>query len=196
MKSLYQHLDQDSSCRVSNISPAPYQRTTVDPRVQVFTPDVLDDQSLYYLPRGGALMDSTMMYHAATQHYSNSGTTLFSCSPIALHPSSNVNQCVGTTVPMTKLVEAPHDPCSASRYEGLIQKGTSLGKSPPMRYIHHDEAQERSGCDLEPSGQRVTQNRHYGESQDEKPLEKVTIKQESLRYAYLEDGEWPFYTEI
>lgn len=194
MKSLYQHLDPDSSCQVSNILTASYQRSTVDPRVQVFTPEVLDDQTVYYQSRGGSLVGSTMLYHAANQHYSNSGTTLFGCSPIALHPSSNFSQSVGTTVPMAKMVEAPHDPCSESRYEGFIQKGTSLGKSPPMRYIHHDQAKGRSGCDLDPSGQRMTQNSHYGE--DERPSEKVTIKQESLRYAYLEDGEWPFYTEI
>lgn len=179
MKSLYQHLDRDSNCRASHVAPTPYQRTTVDPRVQVFTPDVLDDQPVYYQSSGGALIGSTMLYHAANQHYSNSG--LLSGPPIALHPSSNSSQCVGTTV--------PHDPCLVSRCESFIQKGTPLGKSPPMRYIHHDQAQGRSRGDLEPSEERVTQNSHYGENQEEKPSEKVAIKQENLRYAYLEDGE-------
>lgn len=179
MKSLYQHLDRDSSCRASNTAPTSYQRTTADPRVQVFTPDVLDDQPVYYQSSGGALIGSAMLYHTANQHYSNSG--LLSGPPIALHPCSNSSQCGGTTV--------PHDPCLVSRYESCIQKGTPLEKSPPMRYIHHDQAQGRSRGGLEPSGQRMTQNSHYGENQEEKPSEKVTIKQENLRYAYLEDGE-------
>lgn len=188
MKSLYQHLDQDSNCRALNVSPTLYQRTTVDPRVHVCTPDVLDDQSLYYQSKGGALIGGPMLY-------SNSGSTLFSGSPITLHPSSNFSPCVGTTVPMARPVEAPQDPCLVSRYEGFIQKGTPLGKSPPMRYIH-DQAQGRSGSELDLSAQRVSQTSHYGENLEERASEKVTIKQESLRYAYLEDGKWYFYTDL
>lgn len=64
-----------------------------------------------------------------------------------------------------------------------------------MRYIH-DQAQGRSGRQLDLSAQRVSQTSHYGENQEERTSEKVTIKQESLRYAYLEDGKWYFYIEL
>lgn len=188
MKSLYQHLDQDSICRALNVSPTLYQQTNVDPRVHVFTPDALNDQPVYYQSKGGALIGGPMLY-------SNSGSTLFSGSPITLHPSSNFSQCIGTTVPMARLVEAPQDPCLVSRYEGFIQKGTPLGMSSPMRYIH-DQAQGRSGSELDLSSQRMIQTSHYGENQEERTSEKVTIKQESLRYAYLEDGKWYIYTDL
>lgn len=183
MKSLYQHLDRDSNCRALNVSPTLYQRTTVDPRVQVFTPDVLNDQPVYYQSNGGALVCGPMLY-------SNNGSTLFGGSPVTLHSSSNFSQCVGSTVPVARLVEAPQDPCLVSRYEGFIQKGTPLGKSPPMRYMH-DQGQERSGNEL-----GLSQTSHYGETQEERPSEKVTVKQESLRYAYLEDGKWYVYTAL
>lgn len=173
MKSLYQHLDQDSNCRALSVSPTLYQRTTVDPRVHVCAPDVLDDQPIYYQSKGATLIGGPVLY-------SNSGSTLFT--------SSNFSQCVGTTVPMARMVEAPQDPCLASRYEGFIQKGTPLGKSPPMRNIH-DQAQGRSESELDLSAQRVSQTSHYGETQEERTSQKVTIKQEGLRYAYLEDGK-------
>lgn len=192
MKSLYQHLDQDSNCRALNVSPTLYHRTTVDPRA-VFTPDLLDDQPVFYQPRGGGLISSPMLYHTANQHYGNSGAALFSGSPIPMHPSSPFS--VGSTAPMAKLVEAPQDLCLGSRYESFVPKGTALGKSPPMRYIH-DQAQGRSGSELDPSQARATQNNQYGENQEERTAEKVTVKQESLRYAYLEDGEWYLYSEL
>lgn len=178
MKSLYQHLDLDSNCGAFNISPALYHRTTVDPRV--LTPDVLDDQQIYYQSRGGTLISSTMLFHSANQHYSNSSTTLFRGSPITLHPSSTFSQCVGTTVPMDKLVDDLQDPCLVSRFES--------GKSPPMRYIH-DEAEGSPGRELDLGSQHSTQNSHYGENHEESISEKITIKQESLHYAYLEDGK-------
>lgn len=188
MKSLYQHLDQDSSCRALNVSPTLYQRTAADPRVHMCAPDMFDDPPVYYQSKGGALIGGPMIY-------GNSGGTLFSGSPVTLHPSSNFSQCVAATVPMGRLVEGPQDPCLVSRYEGFIQKGPPLGKSPPMRYIH-DQAQGRSGSDLDLSAQRVSQTSHYGGNQEERSSEKVTIKQESLRYAYLEDGKWFFYTDL
>lgn len=188
MKSLYQHRDQDSNCRALNVSQTLYQRATVDPRVHVFTPDMFDDQPVYYQSKGGTLIGGPMLY-------SNSGSTLFGGSPITLHPSSNFSECVGTTVPMARLVEDPHDPSLVSKYEGFMQKGTSLGKSPPMRYIH-DQGHVRAGSELDLSAQCVSQASHYGENQEEITSEKVMVKQESLRYAYLEDGKWYFYTDL
>lgn len=181
MKSLYQHLDQDSNCRALNVSPTLYQRTTVEPRVHVCTPDMLDNQPLCYPSTGGALIGGSMLY-------SNSGSTLFSGSPITLHASSNFSQCIGTTVPMARLVEGPQDPYLVSKFDGFIQKGTQLGKSPPMRYIH-DQSQGRSESELDLSAQRVSQTSHYGENKEERNSEKAPVKQESLRYAYLEDGK-------
>lgn len=87
---------------------------------------------------------------------------------------------------MAKLVESPHNPCSMSGHENSVQKTLTLGKSPPSRYIH-DHAR---GNKVVPSVQCLTQFSSCRGNQEERTPEKVKVKQESLRHAYLEDGEY------
>lgn len=186
MKSLYHQLEQDSYLQDLNVFPALYHRTIVDPRVQVLTPDALDD---YCQSRAGTLISSPMLYPAANQHYNN---CLFGGSSIASHPASTPSHSVSTAGPLVKLVEGPQDPCLMSRHENFVQKMLPLGKSPPSRYIHA-QAQRKPSSQVAPGGQQVTQNSSCRGNQEDRTLEKVTVKQESLHYAYLEDGEYYSY---
>lgn len=189
IKSLYHHLEQESNLQALNISPALYHLTTADPRVHVLTPDPLDDQPVYYQSRAGALINSPMLYHTANQHYSNCGTAHYGGSPMVSHPASTPSQCVSAGVPLAKLVEGPHEPCLMLRHESFVQTALPLGKSPPSRYIH-GTAQGKAGSRVEPDGQRLTQISAGRGNHEERAPESVTVKQESLRYAYLEDGEY------
>ncbi|XP_070758883.1 nuclear factor of activated T-cells, cytoplasmic 2 [Enoplosus armatus] len=188
MKSLYHHLEQDSNLQALNVSPTLYHLTTVDPRAHVLTPDPLDDQPIYYQSRAGTLINSPMLYHTANQHYSNCGTALLGGSPMASHPASTPSQCVSARTPVAKLGEGPQvgdsfEACVMSRH---VQTALPLGKSPPSRYIQ-GQAQGKSGSRVEPGGQPLT---HIGSGRgnhEERAPERVTVKQENLRYAYLED---------
>lgn len=187
MKSLYHHLEQDSNLQALNISPTMYHLTAVDPRAHMLTLDPLDDQPVYYQSRAGTLISSPMLYHAANQHYSDCGTALFGGSP-----ASTPSQCVSAGVPTAKQVEGPHEPCLMPRHESFVQKAPSS----PSRYIH-GQAQGKAGARVEPGGgQRLTQISPGRGNQDGRAQERVAVKQESLRYAYLEDGEYYCYCTV
>lgn len=190
MKSLYHHLEQDSNLQALNVSPTVYHLTTVDPRAHVLIPDPLDDQPVYYQSRAGPLINSPVLYHTANQHYSNCGTALLGGSPMASHPASIPSQCVSARTPVAKLGEGPQvgdsfEPCLMSRHH-FMQTALPLGKSPPSRYIQ-GQAQGNAGGQVEPSGQPLTQMASGRGNHEERAPERVTIKQENLPYAYLED---------
>ena len=171
MKSLYPKLEQDVNPQAFNISPTLYHLTSVDPRVN------MDKQPICYQ---STLVSSPIVYHTANQHYSNCGTNLFGSSQMATNPTSASSQCASAGVPMTKLIESPHNPCSIQEHENSVQK------SPPSRYIHDHPRGNR----VVPSGQCLTQISSCRGNQEERTPDKVKVKQESLRHAYLEDGEY------
>ncbi|AWP02483.1 putative nuclear factor of activated T-cells cytoplasmic 2-like [Scophthalmus maximus] len=177
VKSRYHHQEQDNNLEAVNVSPTMYHLATVGPRVHVLTPDPLDDQSAYYQSRSGSLLNSAMLYHTANQHYSSCGATPLGSSPMASHSASTPSQCVGTRSPAGKPIEGPQvgdtfEACLTSRQQTTLP----LGKSPPSRYIHA-QAQAKAGCRADAGG---------GNHEDWPP-ERVTVKQENLSYAYLED---------
>ncbi|XP_060926628.1 nuclear factor of activated T-cells, cytoplasmic 2-like [Limanda limanda] len=174
VKPLYHHLEQDSHLQALNVSPTLYHLTNMDPRACVLTPDPLDDQSAYYQSRAGTLITSPMLYHTVNQHYSSCDTTLLNDSPMASYSASTRSQCVGARTPAGKLFEGPHvsDSCLMSRQQTMLP----LGKSPPTRFTH-GPGHGRAVCRVEPGG---------GNHEKWAP-EKVTVKQENLSYAYLED---------
>lgn len=191
MKSLYHHLEQENNLQALNISPGLYHLTTVDPRAHLLTNDPLDDQPVYYQSRTGTLINSPMLYHTANQHYSNCGPAFLGGSPMSSHPASASSHCVGVRAPVAKLGEGPlvgdsFEACLMSRHQSFVQTALPLGKSPPSRYIH-SHGQGKAGGRAEPGGQRLTQIGSLMGNHGEPAPERVTVKQESLRYAYLED---------
>ncbi|XP_030277218.1 nuclear factor of activated T-cells, cytoplasmic 2 [Sparus aurata] len=194
MKSLYHHLEQDGNLQALNISPTLYHLTTVDPRAHVLTTDQLDDQPVYYQSRDGTLINNSMLYHTANQHYSNCGAAFLGGSPMASHPASTPSQCVSARASLAKLGEGPHigdsfEACLMSRHQSFVQTALPLGKSPPSRYIH-TQAQAQAPKPVgrvEPSVQCLNQISPGRGNYEERAPERVTVKQENLRYAYLED---------
>ncbi|XP_059186305.1 nuclear factor of activated T-cells, cytoplasmic 2-like [Centropristis striata] len=187
MKSLYHHLEQESNLQALNVSPAMYHLTTVDPRAHVLIPDTLDDQPVYYQSRASPLINNPLLYHTANQHYSNCGPALLGGSPMAPHPASAPIQCVSARTPAAKLGEGPqvgdaYEACLPSRHQGFVQTALPLGKSPTSRYIQ-GQAQGTVGNRVEP----LTQIGSARGNHEEQAPERVSVKQESLRYAYLED---------
>ncbi|XP_074497353.1 nuclear factor of activated T-cells, cytoplasmic 2 [Sebastes fasciatus] len=187
MKSLYHHLEQEGNLQALNVSPSMYHLTTVDPRSHVLIPDPLDDQPVYYQARASTLINNPMLYHAANQRYSNCGTALLGGSPMTSHPISTPSQCVSARTPVGKLGEGPqggdsYKACLVSRHQDFVQTALPLGKSPPSRYIQ-GEAQGKAGSRVEP----LTQISSGRGNHEERAPERVTVKQENLRYAYLED---------
>ncbi|GAA6216767.1 nuclear factor of activated T-cells, cytoplasmic 2-like [Lates japonicus] len=179
MKSLYHHLEQDNNPQALNVSSTLYHLTTVDPRACMLTPDPSDDQSVYYQSRANTLINSPMLYHTANQRYSSCGTTLLGGSPMASHPAST--PIVTARTPVGKVSEGPQvgdsfEACLMSRHQNFVQTTLPLGKSPPSRYIQ-GQPQVKTGCRAEPG---------RGNHEDRAP-ERVTVKQENLSYAYLED---------
>ncbi|XP_047437738.1 nuclear factor of activated T-cells, cytoplasmic 2 isoform X2 [Mugil cephalus] len=188
MKSLYHHLEQDKHLPVLNVSSALYL-ATVDPRAHVLTPDPLDDQRVYYQSRTGTLINSPMLYHTGNQRYPNCSTALLGASPMASHQVSAPSQCARTPVAM--LGEDPQgggslEACFVSRNQGFVQTAVQVGKSPPSRYTH-GQAPGRGGSHMEPEGQYLTQMSSARGNHEERAPERVTVKQENLSYAYLED---------
>ncbi|KAI3369860.1 hypothetical protein L3Q82_024672 [Scortum barcoo] len=189
MKSLYHHLEQDSNLQALNVSPALYHLTTVDPRAtRVLPPDPLNNQPVYYHSRA-----NPMLYHTANQHYSNCGTALLSGSQMVSHHASVPRAVVG------RLGEGPQvgdsfEACLMSRQQSFVQTALPLGKSPPSRYIQ-GQAQVRAGGRAEPGGLTLTQIGSGRGNHEERAPERVTVKQENLRYAYLEDGEYQFISD-
>lgn len=193
MKSLYHHLEQDSNLQAVNVSPQLYHLANVDHRAHVSTPDRLDDQPVYYQSRAPTLINSPMLYHTANQRYSNCSTAFLSSCSMASHPAnaSTSSPCVSARTPVGKLDEGPQigdsfEACLVTRHQGFVQAALPLGKSPPSRYIQ-GQAQGKSGCQVEPGSQHLTQigrGNHDGQAP-----ERVTVKQENLSYTYLEDGE-------
>lgn len=153
----------------------------------MLTPDLLDDQLVYYQSRASHLIGSPILYHSANQNYSNCGTALFGGSPMTSHPVSTPSQCVSAGDPMTKLVEGPHEPCLMLRHESFVQRAPE--KSPPTRYIH-GQTQGKAASQVESDGQHLIQITASRGNHVERAPEGVPVKQESLRYAYLEDGEY------
>lgn len=187
MKSLYHHLEHDNNHQAYNVSPSLYHLATVDPRACMLTSGQLDDQSVYYQSKASTLINSPMLYHNANQRYSNTGATLLGGSPKCSHPVSTPNQCVSVRNPVGKLSESPQvgdtfEACLVSRHQSFVQTSLPLGKSPPSRYIQ-DQTQVKAVCRVEPS-----RGNH-----EERTPERVTVKQENLSYAYLEDGEYYSY---
>lgn len=177
MKSLYH---QESSLQALNVSPTMYHLTTADPRAHVVVPDPLDEQPLYY----GSLVNNPGLYHSANQRYSGSGPILLGSSPVASHAASTPSPCVGARTAVSKLDEGPqvgdsYEACFVSRHQSFVQTALPLGKSPPSRYIQ-GPVQGKAGGRVE----SLTMRTH-----EEGAPERVTVKQENLRYAYLEDGE-------
>lgn len=175
MKSFYHHLEQDinhpTSSTLCHLDPR------VDPRGHMLPPDSFDEP-VYYQPRADSLMSNQVMYHTANQYYSNCSTNLPS------HPVSAPSQGVSARSPMAKLGEAPQvadsfEACLVSRCHGFV---TPLGKSPPSRYV-----QVKAGSQIQPVGQPLPQIGSAKGNHDDKAPEKITIKQENLSYAYLED---------
>lgn len=188
MKSLYHHLEQDNNPQALNVSSTLYHLTTVDPRACMLTPDPLDDQSVYYQSRANTLINSPMLYHTANQRYSSCGTTILGGSPMASHPAST--PIVSARTPVGKVSEGPQvgdsfEACLMSRHQNFMQTTLPLGKSPPSRYIQ-GQPQVKTGCRAEPG---------RGNHEDRAP-ERVTVKQENLSYAYLEDGEYYYHVQL
>lgn len=175
MKSLYHHLEQDNSLQAFSVSPSLHHLSTVDPRACLLTTDPLDEQSVYYPPKA-----ASVLYHTESQRYSGSGAALLGGSPKVFHPASSPNQCGSARTPVGKLSEGPQvsdsfEACLGSRHQSFAQTSLPLGRSPPSRYIH-GQGQVKVGCRGEP-----------GRGNHE---ERVTVKQENLSYAYLEDGTY------
>ncbi|XP_042360980.1 nuclear factor of activated T-cells, cytoplasmic 2-like [Plectropomus leopardus] len=187
MKSLYHHLEQESNLQALNVSPSMYHLNTVDPRAHVLLPDSLDDQPVYYQSRAGTLINNPVLYHTANQRYSNCGATLLGGSLIASHAASTPGQCVSARTPVGKLGEGPQiadsfEACLGSRHQSFVQTALPLGKSPPSRYIQ-GQVQGKARGRVEP----VTQISCGRGNHEERAPERVTVKQENLRYACLED---------
>ncbi|XP_031157885.1 nuclear factor of activated T-cells, cytoplasmic 2 isoform X1 [Sander lucioperca] len=187
MKSLYHHLEQESNLQALSVSPTMYHLTTVDPRAHVLIPDPLDDQPVYYQSRAGTLINNPVLYHTADQRYSNCGATLLGGSQMASHPASTPSQCVSARTPVGKVGECPQvgdsfEACLMSRHQSFVQTALPLGKSPPSRFIQGD-VQGKAVSRVEP----LTQISSGRGNHEEQATEKVTVKQENLRYAYLED---------
>ena len=187
MKPFYHHLEQDVNPQALNVSSTMYHLTTVDPHAQILTPDSLEEPA-YYQSRAGTLINSPMMYHAPNQHYS-------SCSPTLLsHLASTPGPCVNARSPAARQANGPQaadsfEACLVSRHQGFAQTSLPLGKSPPSRYI-----KGKAGSCMEPGGQPPSQIRSARGNHDEKPAERIMVKQENINYAYLEDGNYYFYT--
>ncbi|MEQ2213439.1 hypothetical protein XENOCAPTIV_015060, partial [Xenoophorus captivus] len=150
------------------------------PRSHTLPPDSLDEPA-YYQSRTGNLLNNPVMYHTANQLYSNCSANMLS------YPVSAPSPCVSVRTPMAKLAEGPQvgdsfEACLVSRHQGFVPP---LGKSPPSRYV-----QVKTGSQIQPFGQPLTQIGSAKENHDDKAPEKITIKQENLSYAYLEDGEF------
>ncbi|XP_049894214.1 nuclear factor of activated T-cells, cytoplasmic 2-like [Epinephelus moara] len=179
MKSLYHHLEQESNLQALNVSPTMYHLTTVDPRAHMLIPDPLDDQPVYYQSRAGTMINNPVLYHAANPCYTN----LLGGS----HAASTPSQCVSARTPVGKLGESPqvgdsYEACLVSRHQGFVQTALPLGKSPPSRYIQ-GQAQGKVVGRVEP----MTQIGSGRGNHEERAPERVMVKQENLRYAYLED---------
>ncbi|XP_008300197.1 nuclear factor of activated T-cells, cytoplasmic 2 [Stegastes partitus] len=188
MKSLYHHLEHDNNLQALNVSSTLYHLTTVDPRAHVLT-DPLDDQPVYFQSR--ALINNPVLYHTANQHYSNCSPALLGGSPMVSHPASAPSQCVSARTPVGKLGEGVQvgdsfEVCLVSRHQGFVQTDLPLGKSPPSRYIQ-GQIQGKAGNRVEAGGQPLTQIGSARGNHEERAPERITVKQENLSYAYLED---------
>ncbi|XP_026163296.1 nuclear factor of activated T-cells, cytoplasmic 2 [Mastacembelus armatus] len=169
------------SLQALNAPPTLYHLTTVDPRACMLTPEPLDNQPVYYQSRNSTLINSPLLYHTVNQHYSNCGTALLSGSPKASHSAPSPSQCISVRNPVSKLNDSPQvgeqfEASLVSTHKSFMQTVLPLGKSSPSRYIQ-SQAQGKAGCRIEPGR----------ENNEERVPERVTVKQENLNYAYLED---------
>lgn len=184
VKPFYHHLEQDINPQTLNVSSAIYHLTTVDPHAQILTSDPLEEQA-YYQTRAGALIHSPMMYHPPNQHYSNCSPTLIS------HLASTPSQCMSARQGNGPQAADSFEACLVSRHQGFVQTSLPLGKSPPSRYI-----KGKAGSCMEPGGLPPSQIRSARGNHDERPPERIMVKQENINYAYLEDGEYYLYTVL
>ncbi|KAG7493633.1 nuclear factor of activated T-cells, cytoplasmic 2-like [Solea senegalensis] len=174
LKSLYHHhLEQDSNLQALSVSPTLYHLATVDPRACAVTLDSQDDPSAYYQSGASSLISSPMLYHTPNQHYSSCGAALLSGFPVVSHSASSP----GAKAPVGKLTEGSqvcdsYEACLMSRQ----QTAPPVGKSPPPRFIQ-SQAPDKAACRAEPG---------EGHHKEWAP-ERVTVKEENLSYAYLED---------
>ncbi|XP_060899330.1 nuclear factor of activated T-cells, cytoplasmic 2 [Labrus mixtus] len=174
MKSHYHPLEQERNLQALNVSPTLYHLTTVDPRAHVLIPDPLDNQPVYYQSRASTLLNIPMVYQTANQQHINCGFQMDSHSA----PEEKLEE--------NPLVVESLEACLVSRHESTVQKVLSLGKSPPSRFVQ-GQSQVRAGIQVEPDGQTLTQISSNRGNHDDQAPERVTIKQEINRYAYLED---------
>nr|XP_040059650.1 nuclear factor of activated T-cells, cytoplasmic 2-like isoform X2 [Gasterosteus aculeatus aculeatus] len=180
MKSLCHHLEQESNLHSLNVCPTMYHLASVDPRSHVLIPDPLDDQPVYYQSSASTLINNPALYHTANQRYSNWGTSPHG-SPMASYPTPTPSPCVSVRTPVGKLGAGPQvgdspKACVASRYQNY------MGKSPSSRYPQ-GQAQVKSGSRAEPLNQTGSGIGNY----EERAPERVPVKRENLRCAYLED---------
>ncbi|KAM4613731.1 nuclear factor of activated T-cells, cytoplasmic 2 [Polymixia lowei] len=118
-----------------------------------------------------------------------------------LSATSNSNYCVSTGVPVVEHERAgevyksvatlsqsdgSYEACLVPRYQSYVQTVVPLGKSPPSRYFP-GQAPEKQATRADPGAQPPTQKSLVTGSLCDKVPEKITVKQENLNHAYLED---------
>ncbi|CAN9511891.1 unnamed protein product [Ophioblennius macclurei] len=177
MKSLYPYHNQDN-----------YHLTAVDPRAHAIGPDPLDEQLVYYQSRAGTLINSPLLYHSPNQRYNNCSPSHLGGSPIGSHASS-YGPCVTANMPLAELGKAPEvensfDTYVVSRHLGYVPPVLPLGKSPPSRCV---QGQTQGKTEVDQSRQPLNQISPARELHEKHSPERITVKQENLSYAYLED---------
>ncbi|XP_056129815.1 nuclear factor of activated T-cells, cytoplasmic 2-like [Lampris incognitus] len=105
-----------------------------------------------------------------------------SVPPAELQRASDGYQAMATFVQGDDLFEA----CLAPRHGVYVQTAVPLGKTAPLRYIQ-GQAMENPGTRADPDGQPASQKGQVTGHLGDLLPEKVTIKQENLNHAYLED---------
>ncbi|XP_029948536.1 nuclear factor of activated T-cells, cytoplasmic 2-like [Salarias fasciatus] len=187
IKSLYEHHSQDNF-EALNVSP--YHLTAVDPRAHAISSASLDEQLVYYQSRAGTLINSPVLYHSPNQRYNNCSTSHLDGPPIGSH-TSTFGQCVSAKMPLAEPGKGPEvedsfDTYLVSRHLGYVQTVHPLGKSPPSRCIQ-GQSQGKTEGQAEQSGRPLNQISSARGLHEKHPPERITVKQENLSYAYLED---------
>lgn len=187
MKPVYQHHSPDN---FDTLNASSYHLTTMDPRAHAIGSDPLDEELVYYQSRAGALINSPVLYHSPNQRYNNCSTSLLGGSPIGSH-ASTLGQCMSAMMPLAKLSKSPEiedsfDTYLVSRHLGYMQTVLPLGKSPPSRCIQ-GQPQGKTESQAEQSGRPLNQSGSDRGFHEKHSPERITVKQENLSYAYLED---------
>lgn len=184
MNSLYQHHSQDS---VEALNASSYRVTTMDPQAHARVSNALDEQPLYYQSRGGALINSPVLYHSPNQRYNNGSTSLLGGSPIGSN-ASPFGQCVSAKMPLAELGKGPQaedsfDTYLVPRHLAYVQPVLPLA----AHKLDQDQSQVTTDSQVERSGQPLNQISSARRLHEKLPPETITVKQENPSYAYLED---------